>query len=116
MIYIASPYTDRNKRPSVLISPLESIRFAQVSRYTYKLIQSGYAAFSPIVYGHHFSSIYGVTGDYQAWLSFNESMLRASSAMEVYMLDGWRESRGVTHEIEFATSLGLEIEYVNPAL
>ena len=40
--------------------------------------------------------------------------LNHSYKLMVLMLDGWKQSRGVAAEIEMATKLGLEIDYINP--
>lgn len=107
MIYVASPYTHPDQA-------IEAIRFAQVSRHTYKLLLAGHVAFSPIVYGHHFRSTYKYAGDSDTWLAFNMKMLEASNQLQVLRLPGWNISIGVAREMVKARELGLPIDFADP--
>jgi Domain of unknown function (DUF1937) len=107
MIYIASPFSSPNKIT-------EAERFTNVSRYAQKLLATGHVSFSPVVYGYHFHTTYGVPGDFATWIEFNKAMIRASSLLDVYMLTGWKQSVGVTAEIEYATQLRIPVRYTEP--
>lgn len=109
MIYIASPFTHKD-------SAVEALRFAQVSRYAYKLLLSNIPAFSPIVYGYHFHSSYSHPGDHETWLAFNTAMLKICSRVHVYCLPGWRESKGIKAEIAQAEALNIPVSFVTPVL
>jgi len=109
MIYIASPFTHSD----ILI---ERARYVLVSKYTNKLLISGVAAFSPIVYGYHFHSTYKIASDAKTWQDFNFAMLSVAESLNVYMLDGWKTSLGVRAEINRAKQLKLPISYTAPVL
>lgn len=98
MIYLASPYTH----------PDHSIR---VRRYqaaleaTIALCRMGHFIFSPIVYCHQLHEA-GMGGDWSTWAEFDKDIIRRAAAMWVLTIDGWRESKGVQAEIDFASEIG----------
>ena len=107
MIYIASPYSH----------PDESVRverYRAVHKFTARLMTRGLICFSPIVYGHEFTSRQNLPGDHDWWMDFNEHMLSASERVYIYQLAGWEESLGVAHEIKWAKTAGRPIHYIEP--
>lgn len=104
MIYLASPYSHPN--PAV-----REQRYIMARIFTLWALQQPLPLFSPIVYGHEFGSQLGYV--FEAWKTLNDAMIRACEQVWVLRIDGWEDSRGVKHEIEFARSLGKPIIYVD---
>lgn len=107
MIYIASPYSD-------VSDAIRYERFIRARLYAQHLMSQGLVCFSPIAYGRQFEKTFSVAPDFETWLDFNNWMLLASQEVRVLKLPGWDRSRGVTHEIELATSHGINVTYVEP--
>ncbi len=105
MIYLASPYSHNN--PAI-----EEARFRMTRVYVAGKVKQGLALFSPIVYCHQFAREFGYPGDAKFWLDFNTRMMKAASMVEVLQLDGWRNSRGVAFEIDFAKELNIPVTFV----
>jgi len=54
---------------------------------------------------------YAMPKGYGFWQQYNEALLKRSFEVYVLMLDGWRESRGVTDEIRMAMDRRILISY-----
>lgn len=106
LYYLASPYSHPSKRVMVA-------RYKANVRKLTDLLKSGKHVFSPIVHNHAAAQD-GDGSGWEFWKSFDEAMLRKCDELVVLTLDGWRESVGVTAEIELARSLGLEISLTDP--
>lgn len=107
LVYVATPYS---KFPGGLESA-----FIEASRVTAKLIGGGVKAYSPIAHGHPIA-IHGNIDpyDHDIWLPFDSTMMEKSDAVVVVKMDGWSESRGVTHEIETFHTAGKPVFYLDP--
>jgi len=105
LIFISSPYTHEDK------SVVED-RLIKVSNFAAKIVSEGKVVISPIVYGHTLLTFHKMPSDWEFWQNYCETLITKSDKMIVLMLDGWEESDGVKGEIEFATELGLPIEYI----
>jgi nucleoside 2-deoxyribosyltransferase len=105
MIYLASPYSDTSKI-------VEEMRFQAVAIVASKLLRNGFMVFSPICHCHPMSLFAKLPGNFDFWRKYDEHMIDLSDEVYVLMLDGWRESEGVTREIAYALSLGKAITYV----
>lgn len=102
LVYIASPYTHphrwvRNRRFDAALSAL---RF---------LLKRGIVAFSPVVHTHYLGIEDFETED---WLRVDRPILAASSAVYVLCIEGWNRSVGVSWEIDYAKSNGLDLKYM----
>lgn len=98
MIYLASPWSHPD--PAI-----REKRYIQAREATSALLRAGKLVFSPIVYSHHMAERDGLPGGFAFWKQFNESMILRCSFLWVLTLDGWRESEGVTAEINLAAKL-----------
>jgi hypothetical protein len=105
MIYVASPYSHPNE--AVRIE-----RFNKVSQFVAELVYQGHCPISPITYGHTLLSYKDMPTDFEFWNNFCLSLLSKSDTMYVYMIDGWKESKGLNAEIEFAENNNIKIEYI----
>ena len=105
MIYLASPYS--HKQLGIRIQ-----RFQLACEVTAKMLIKGHAVFSPIAYGHAMARSIGT--HFEVWAPFNDDMLRKCSEMWVLMIDGWKESRGIAHEVKLATTLDIPVRFLYP--
>jgi hypothetical protein len=105
LIYLASPFSNTN--PAV-----REHRYLAARRFTIHALREGYAVFSPIVYGKDMEREIGTA--FEPWQALNDAMIRRAEMFWVLRLDGWEESRGVTHEIALARTLKKTLVYVDP--
>jgi hypothetical protein len=70
-----------------------------------------YTLFSPIVYYHPMAKAAGLPGHAAFWHQHCMSYLRHASALFVLMIPGWKDSKGVTTEIQEAKLMGIPIAY-----
>lgn len=106
MIFLASPYSHETR--TIRLHRVDQVR-------DYLAVRIGKHRehiFSPIIYAHELSVIYGLNTSATFWHSFNTEMMLACSSMRVLMLEGWQESVGVTEEIRQAQAFALPIEFV----
>jgi Domain of unknown function (DUF1937) len=105
IIYLACPYS----HPDINI---RIARFRAANEAAFSLIQKGRIVYSPISHSH---SIEAVTKHVQAteyWLSFDEAFMDVCSELVVLKLPGWKESKGVTHEIAYFKQQGKPVSYM----
>jgi hypothetical protein len=93
-IYVASPYS----HPQITI---EEARHAEVMRYVAKLLNRQEWCYSPILHCHTLAITHCLPRDAASWKDYNETMMRAANELHVLMLDGWRRSLGIKHEMDF---------------
>jgi hypothetical protein len=105
LIFISSPYSHKDKE-------ILEDRVSKVSKFAAKLVSDGKVAISPIVYGHTLLTFHDMPSDWGFWKNYCETFITKCDKMVLLMLDGWKESEGVKGEIEFATKLGIPIEYI----
>lgn len=94
LVYLATPYS--KYRPDI------DAAFRDASALAAKLLKLGVKVYSPIAHTHPIA-IYGSIDplDHAIWMPFDEAMMTAASALVVAQMHGWRESKGVLHEIKF---------------
>lgn len=105
MIYLASPYFDPD--PTV-----RQNRFDMACRAAAHLMRLGLNVFSPIAHSHSIAR-YGLPVDWVFWERLDREYLTFCERMIVLKIPGWKESRGVTKEIEIMTESGKPILYYN---
>jgi hypothetical protein len=106
MIYLASPYT--HSEPEVMRR-----RCVAVSRVAAYMISRGRHVYSPIAYGHHLTA-YGIPGTWEAWEEHDKHMICLSDHVQVLMLPGYKESKGIDREVAYAAELGKTVFYTAP--
>ena len=108
VIYLASPYSS----PSSL---LRTIRYLQACRAAAKIMEQGHVVFSPIAHSHPVAK-YGQLDalDAEMWKRQDEEFLSFASEVWVLTVGGWRDSHGVTHEIEWARANGVPVRFLHP--
>jgi hypothetical protein len=107
MIYLASPYTHPDAR-------VREARFEQACRAAAALIRAGVAVFSPVAHSHPIAH-FGVPTTWEYWSHIDREYLARSEVLAILTLPGWRESVGVTAEMEMALELQIPIVYISPA-
>lgn len=104
MIYVASPYTHKNKE-------VMQQRYEDVSKFCYLAVQKGYFVYSPIVHWHPIAEKYGLPKAVEWWRQLNEDMLQVCKQLWILMLDEWEFSSGIKSEIIFAGRRRIQITY-----
>jgi hypothetical protein len=107
IVYLAVPYSHPD--PEVRIE-----RFKAANRMAGKLMHEGVHVFSPISHTHPIAVECGLPLGFDFWREYDEKILRVCGKIVVLTIDGWSESKGVKSELEFASKLGLQIEYREP--
>ena len=106
-VYLASPYSHPEER-------VRNERFVAACKKAAQYINKGIAVFSPIAQSHpvadHMAEHKRM--DYELWMKVDLPLVRMASELHVLCIDGWRQSRGVTREIEYATLLGIPVKQV----
>lgn len=106
-VYLACPYTHAD--PDVQLQRMELASIVAA-----RIMQNGFAVYSPITHGHHIAQhLPGniVTG-HDFWMAQCLPIVVKAAALIVLPMAGWRQSRGVRDEMEFARRYGLPIGIV----
>jgi hypothetical protein len=109
IIYLANPYSHPD--PEV-----QAARYREALRVTAELTRMGYVVFSPIVHSHPLHVSEGVAGDWNFWKFIDFEFIRNAGALMVVPMPGYRESRGVTEEIEYAVKIGIPVVFYEGAI
>jgi len=108
--YLASPFAHPDDN-------IKQQRLQAVNRYAAMCHQKGKLVYSPLTHNIPLSEAYGELASWNAWGDFDRAMLARCDELIVLMLDGWKESKGVAHEIQYAIDIKIPIVYhrlVNP--
>ena len=104
-IYIASPYTHAD--PAVMEE-----RYQMAMEFTAYCMKNSEVVYSPIVHCHVMAQVYKLPTNWAFWRMFDLRMIKKAKEIRVMMLPGWKESVGVTAEIEFAETMEIPVTYV----
>lgn len=112
LYYLASPYAHEQ-------SAVMEQRYRSAVEAVGALLTAGLAVFSPIAHNHHVNVACKMAHEDGAsrwafWKRFDLLMIDRSDAVIVLRINGWRESRGVTAEIEHAHRTGKPVYYFDP--
>lgn len=115
--YLASPYssgapwwlTGTNKQKTMLLT----IRHEQIQSIASALIEQGYMLIEPIGSCHFKHEHFDLEAHYEYWQRRDRRLIDASDGIIVAMLPGWRDSTGVTDEIDYATKQGKPVWYLD---
>ena len=105
LTYLAVPYSHSD--PAI-----RQKRFEIVNKVSADLMSAGHLIFSPISHTHPIALAGELPVHWEFWKNFDIAYLEVSKKLIVLMLDGWKESKGVTGEVEIAVDLGIPIEYL----
>lgn len=107
-LYLASPYSDPD--PEVRQARYEAV-CAHIVGLT---VVNRIVVFSPIMYWHEVASKQNMPYKAKDWLWYNKEMLKSASRLEILMLAGWDDSKGVQAEFDLAMKLNIPTAYVPP--
>ena len=107
MWYIASPYSHPD--PEVMEQ-----RFDKICRITGDLMSQGVICFSPIAHTPPIAVRCELPRGWDFWQKFDREMIRAADKVLVVCLDGWKESKGITAEIEIAKEFRIPVQFLYP--
>lgn len=85
-----------------------------VASYAAALMACGMRVYSPIAHGHFATTNGKLPLSWEFWKDQCQPMIDAASSLIVLTMDGWRESVGLTYEIEEFSRAGKPIVYVSP--
>ena len=104
-VYLAGPYSHKHK-------DIEAVRRILLTYVSTKLAVAGITVFSPITQSHEQERTGLLKGDYATWQKTDRKMVEKMDEMWVLVLDGWKQSVGVTDEIQWARRKGKKIRYI----
>lgn len=105
VVYLAGPYS----HPQAAI---REMRFEMLTKAAADLMLGGSVVYSPITHGHTVTTRHDLPLEWDFWRRQSLAMLKGSDRLIVVMLEGWRDSVGVTAEVEHAQNLGIPINYI----
>jgi len=105
IVYLAAPYS--HKDPAIKQS-----RFEQINKVAAKLMSEGVILFSPISHTHPIALAGSLPGNWEFWATYDRAILENCKKIIVLKLDGWKESTGVSAEIDIAKELNIPVEYM----
>ena len=107
MVYLATPYTKYKT----------GIHHAFVDAATLacEFVRAGINVFSPITMTHPMA-IYGNIDpkDVDLWVEHDKKMMNIADIAVVALMPGWRESKGVTFEIDYFRKYNKPVWYLHP--
>jgi len=107
LVYLAVPYSHTERE-------MLEIRFQAVNRVAGILMSKGEHVFSPISHSHPIADMWELPRSWEFWEGQDRAILVACRKLAVLMLDGWKESSGVSGELEIAREIGVDIEFLHP--
>jgi len=106
-VYLAGPYAHND--PAV-----RETRYRLLTATAAKMMREGTPVYSPITHNHLLATMNEMPTGWDFWRSMDEQMIEQCIELHVLMLDGWKESVGVTAEIGIAESLGKPVKFIEP--
>lgn len=106
-IYLASPYSHADEA-------VREARYKAACKKAAQYAAKGIAVFAPIVHSHPMSAYMNPVDcmNFDLWMKLDLPILKDAAELHVLCIDGWRASRGVTREIEFAEYNGIDVKRV----
>ncbi len=106
MIYLASPYTHKDKAT-------EEGRYHAAMAACASYAENGEHVYSPIVHWHNIANLYDLPTDAKFWHDHNMHMLAKADSLHILNIDGYLRSKGIQAEISEAKRLGIPVLKVN---
>lgn len=107
MIYLASPFAHEDPL-------IKKTRFLLAEQATANLLRQDFIVFSPIVHCYKMAINHQLPTDHDFWMNIDLNILRHAHELFVLDIDGWRRSKGVRMEIDFAKSVNMPITMTDP--
>lgn len=106
MIYLASPYSHESRY-------VMQARYLAVCEATAALLRQRQMVYSPIVHCHELARMFDLPEDFEFWKEYNLHMIKRADTFGILKIEGWKESKGVQGELEFARRQELPIYFFN---
>jgi hypothetical protein len=106
MIYLCSVYSYNADEE------LMEKRAQYVAKRTAEFLKEGHCVFSPIAHSHQMAVDYNLPKSFEWWMGLDFQYINASDEVWVLAMPHWRNSRGVTAEIEYALESGKEVKLI----
>lgn len=106
LIYLAVPFTHPDR------AVMED-RFKRVNAVAAKLMAQNKHVFSPISHTYPIALAGELPHGWDYWEAYDTVMISRCTLLYVLMLDGWKESKGVTGEIKIAKKFDVPVVYIN---
>lgn len=107
LCYLATPYS---KYPQGIDKAFE-----HAAAIAADLLRGSVRLYSPIAHTHPIAVHGGIDPlDHATWLPFDEAMMGFADCLVVAHLEGWDESFGIKHEVEFFAAAGKPIFDLDP--
>jgi len=105
-VYLASPFSHDD-------AAVRDARRVAACKVAARLMHEGIPVFSPIAHSCAIEEHFKAPEGFNFWMLQDIPILVCASKLVVLMLDGWRESRGVTRELEIARQFCIPTEYLD---
>jgi hypothetical protein len=113
LIYLATPYS--RWAPELPREEGLELAFEAAAALAGTLLLRGAKVYSPIAHTHPIAKHGKINPlDHDIWLPFDAAMMDVCDTLVVAMFDGWKDSFGVSHEIEVFRRDGKPIFYLDP--
>lgn len=107
-IYLASPYTHTSEL-------VRQERFNTINKVLAALVHNGYIVFGPITQSHIIAKYLDLEQtSWEYWKDNDTVFLTQAESLMICTMPGWKESVGVTAEIQIAKKLKKPISYICP--
>jgi nucleoside 2-deoxyribosyltransferase len=106
-IYLASPYSHADQE-------VREHRYHAACRKAAQYASKGIAVFAPIVHSHPLVPYMKAEDcmNFDLWMKLDLPILKDADELHILCIEGWRASKGVTREVEYATQLGIPVRQV----
>jgi hypothetical protein len=109
LIYLASPYTPHHG---------ESVedRVNHITKIAARMMEQGHTVFCPIAHSHAIADYLPdeLRYDHDFWMKQDLPVLEKCEMLIIAQLEGWKESKGVKQEFEFALSKKIQVGFLDP--
>ncbi len=109
LIYLATPFTHSDKA-------VMDERFKRVNAVAAKLMARGDYVFSPISHTYPIALSGDLPHGWDFWAGYDDVMISRCTSVFVLILDGWKESKGVTAEIQLAKKYDIPVVFIDENL
>lgn len=104
--YLASPYTNYCQG--------REAAYIEVCKVAAKLLKDGMFVFSPVAHSHPIATLGNLDPvDHNFWLALDVAILDECDGLLVLQMPGWKESQGISAEIEHAKKTHKFISYLS---
>jgi len=104
-IYLATPYSHDNPE-------IRKARFKKINRVAAALMREGNLVFSPISHTHPIALAGDLPKGWEFWKEYDRTFIDWCDEVQVFMQEGWKESTGVSAEIEIARELDKPVIFI----